>query len=272
LNYRHAYHAGGFGDCLKQAILVQLLAALQRKPSPISVLDTHAGAGGYDLAAPEAARTGEWRAGIGRILEDPPVPLAAYVALVRAAGCFPGCCLLARSVMRPGDRLICCELHMDEYAALRRRFKGDPQVAVHQRDGFAALGALLPPTPRRGLVLIDPPYEMPGELERVAAGLAVANTRFREGILAAWYPIKHRLPVRAFHRMLRESGIRDIVAAEFFLREPTDPGRLNGAGMVIVRPPFEFEPAARAILDALTERLGTGEPGGGAALLRLADE
>jgi 23S rRNA (adenine2030-N6)-methyltransferase len=272
VNYRHAYHAGNFADCLKQAILLWLLSALQKKPRPISVLDTHAGAGGYDLAAPEAARTGEWRGGIGRLMEDPPVPLAAYVALVRAAGCFPGCCLLARSTLRPADRLVCCELHPKEYAVLKQRFACDHQVVVHCRDGFAALKALLPPVPRRGLVLIDPPYEAPDEFERLAAALSFTRTRFREGVLAAWYPIKHRAPVRAFHTTLRESGMRDIVAAELFLREPTDPARLNGAGMVVIGPPYEFEPAARAILDSLAERLGTGELGGGAALMRLVDE
>ncbi|HUA77740.1 MAG TPA: 23S rRNA (adenine(2030)-N(6))-methyltransferase RlmJ [Acetobacteraceae bacterium] len=272
MNYRHAYHAGNFADCLKQALALWLLTALQRKPRPITVLDTHAGAGGYDLSASEAARTGEWRTGIGRLMEDPPVPLAAYVALVRASGCFPGTALLARSILRPNDRLICCELHPDEYAALRRRFAHDSQVAIHHRDGYEALRALLPPDPRRGLVLIDPPYEQPGEFGRVLAGLSAAHVRFREGVLAAWYPIKHRAPVRAFHASLRESGMRDIVAAELFLREPTDPARLNGAGMVVINPPFEFEPAARTILDALAERLATDEPGGGAALVRLVDE
>ncbi len=176
MNYRHAYHAGGFADCLKQAILLWLLGALQRKPRPITVLDTHAGAGGYDLAAPEAARTGEWRTGIGRLMDDPPVPLAAYVALVRAAGCFPGTSLLARSVLRPADRLICCELHAEEFFALRRRFAGDRQVAVHCRDGFAALRALLPPDPRRGLVLIDPPYEAAGRA-RTGRGRALRRPR-----------------------------------------------------------------------------------------------
>ncbi len=272
MNYRHAYHAGNFGDCLKQAILFWMLGALLKKPRPFSMLDTHAGAGGYNLAAPEAVRTGEWQSGIGKLMDDPPVPLAAYVALVRAAGCFPGCCLLARSVMRPADRLICCELHPEDHAALKRRFADDRQVAVHHRDGYAALKALLPPDPRRGLVLIDPPYEEPGEFSRVAAGLETAYARFRGGVLAAWYPIKHRAPVRDFHAVLCESGMRDIVAAEFFLREPTDPTRLNGAGMVVIHPPFEFEPAARAILDSLSERLGTGERGGGVALMRLVDE
>jgi 23S rRNA (adenine2030-N6)-methyltransferase len=272
MNYRHGYHAGSFGDCLKQALLVWLLAALQRKATPITVLDTHAGAGGYDLAAAAAERTGEWRGGIGRLLDEPPVPLVAYVALVQGSVCFPGSPMLARSVLRPEDRLICCELHPEEHAALRRRFARDVQVAVHHRDGWEALSGLLPPHPRRGLVLIDPPYEQPGEFERLVRGLSIGHARFREGVFAAWYPIKHRAPVRAFHAALAESGIRDAVVAELYLREPTDPARLNGAGMVVVRPPYEFEPAARAILQALFERLGTGEQGGGTALLRIADE
>lgn len=272
MNYRHAFHAGNFGDCLKQALLVWLVEALQRKASPISVLDTHAGAGGYDLAAEQAERTGEWRGGIGRLIEDPPAALAAYVARVAAAGCFPGSALLMRGMLRPEDRLVCCELHREEYAALKRRFAGDRQVAVHHRDGWEALGALLPPRPRRGLVFIDSPFEAPGEFERLVAGLVAGNAQFAEGVFAAWYPIKHRAPVRAFHAALRESGIRDIVAVELYLREPTDPAHLNGAGMVVVRPPYGFDPAVRAILDALLGALSNGEPGAGTALRRLVSE
>ena len=274
MNYRHAYHAGSFADCLKQALLTWLIARLQEKDRPIAVLDTHAGAGAYDLAGPQAARTGEWHEGIGRLLADPPVVLANYVALVRdvmaePASLFPGSALLVRRLLRAGDRLICCELHPQEHALLKARFAGDPQVAVHHRDGWEALRGLLPTEPRRGLLLIDPPYEEPDELDRVAEGLGIAYARFPTGVLTAWYPIKHRAPVRAFHEMLASFRLPDVVAAELYLREPTDPGRLNGAGMVVVRPPHEFGPAASAILDALAERLGHGEPGGGAALLRV---
>ncbi len=272
MNYRHAFHAGNFGDCMKHALLVWLLGALIRKPAPVCVLDTHAGAGGYDLVTGPAERTGEWRAGIGRLLDDPPDVLADYAGLVRRLGIYPGSPALARALLRPGDRVVCCELHPEEHAALRRRFASDPSVAVHRRDGWEALGALLPPKERRGLVLIDPPYEAPDEFARLAAGLRTAQARFSSGVLAAWYPIKHRAPVRAFVSTMQESGIRDIVAAELWLRAPLDPVRLNGCGLLVVNPPWRFADEAEPILAALLDRLGERDPGEGTALIRLADE
>ncbi|MGH7081583.1 MAG: 23S rRNA (adenine(2030)-N(6))-methyltransferase RlmJ [Acetobacteraceae bacterium] len=277
MNYRHAFHAGNFGDCLKQALLAWLVVRLQQKDRPIVVLDTHAGAGAYDLAGPEAQATGEWQDGIGRLFADPPVALAATIARVQGimmepGGLFPGTALLVRRLLRPADRLICCERHPEEFAALKTRFAGDRQVAVHLRDGWEALRGLLPPEPRRGLVLIDPPYEEPDEFARVTAGLGGAHARFPTGVLVAWYPIKHRSPVRAFHEELAACRLSHVLAAELYLREPTDPGRLNGAGVVVVRPPHEFAEAAHAILEALSDRLGHGEPGSGAALLRISDE
>jgi 23S rRNA (adenine2030-N6)-methyltransferase len=257
---------------MKHALLVWLLGALQRKPTPIAVLDTHAGAGAYDLTAGPAERTGEWRGGIGRLLDDPPAPLALYVGLVHQLGLYPGSPMLIRGLLRPDDRLACCELHPQEYAALRRRFTGDPAVAVHRRDAWEALGALLPPQPRRGLVLIDPPYEAADELDQLVAGLTAGWARFRTGVFAAWYPIKHRAPVRAFFAALRQSGIRDLVAAELLLREPLDPARLNGCGMLVINPPYRFETDALPILAALLDRLGGREPGEGAEMVRLVDE
>jgi 23S rRNA (adenine2030-N6)-methyltransferase len=272
VNYRHAFHAGNPGDCLKHALLVWLLTALRAKPRPFFVLDTHAGAGRYDLDGPEAARTGEWRAGIGRLLENPPAPLADYVGLVQSLGPYPGSPVLIRALLRPDDRLACCELQPDAHAALRQVFAGDAAVAVHRRDGWEALRGLLPPAQRRGLVLIDPPYERDDDHERLAAGLLAAAARFPGGVFAAWYPIKHRAPVRDLHDRLRASGLRDVVAAEIFLRAPIDPARLNGCGMLVVRPPYRFEAAAAAILPALLARLGDDEPGAGTDFLRLADE
>jgi 23S rRNA (adenine2030-N6)-methyltransferase len=272
MNYRHAFHAGNFGDCVKHALLVWLVRALQRKPTPISVLDTHAGAGSYDLAAGPPERTGEWRVGIGRLLDDPPEALAAYVGLVRRLGLYPGSPALIRSLLRPNDRLTCCELHPEDYTALRQHVANDPTVAVHHRDAWEALGALLPPRPRRGLVLIDPPYEAPDELDRLTNGLATGWTRFRTGVFAAWYPIKHRAPVRALFAAIRQAGMRDIVAAELVLREPLDPARLNGCGMLVVNPPYRFEADALPILDALLDRLGAREPGEGVEMIRLVDE
>jgi 23S rRNA (adenine2030-N6)-methyltransferase len=272
MNYRHAFHAGNFADCMKHALLVWLVRAMQRKPAPVFFADTHAGAGQYDLGADPAERTGEWRAGIFRLLEAPPAPLAEYVALVRDLGLYPGSPRLIRALLRPEDRLACCELHPQEHAALRRLFARDSQVAVHHRDAWEALGALLPPAQRRALVLVDPPYEATDEFAHLADGLRRGHARMGHAVFVAWYPIKHRSPVRGFHDTLRASGMRDIVAAELLLREPADPARLNGCGLVVVNPPFGFEAAAADLLAALLERLGAREAGEGVAVARIADE
>lgn len=275
MNYRHAFHAGNFADCVKHALLVRLLRALQRKDTPFRVLDTHAGLGAYDLAAPEAERTGEWRRGIGRLLDLREGTLADYVALARDAGApaaYPGSPALARMLLRPQDRLACCELHPEDHAALRARFRGDAQVAIHRRDGWEALKALTPFPEKRGLVLVDPPFEQEGEFDRMAAGIALVAQRFRAAVQACWYPVKHRAPVRAFHDALRASGVRDMVAAELWLREPTDPQRLNGCGLLVVNPPYLFESEGGTILEALLARLGDREPGEGWAMRRIAEE
>lgn len=272
MNYRHAFHAGNFADCVKHAVLVWLLQALARKPAPFRVLDTHAGIGAYDLSAPEAQRTGEWRDGIARLQAAPAPELSDYLGLVERLGLYPGSPVLARALLRADDRLACCELHPQDAATLRRRFRADPQVAVHARDGFEALGALLPPPERRGLVLIDPPFEAPDEFDRMLAGLRTAHRRFATGILAAWYPIKSRAPSRVLHDAIRDAGPRDAVAVELHLRTPLDPARLNGCGLVVVNPPFGFAPAMRALLPALLAGLSRGEPGAATACERLTDE
>jgi 23S rRNA (adenine2030-N6)-methyltransferase len=273
MNYRHAFHAGNLSDCMKHALLVWLLRALQRKPAGVFVLDTHAGAGRYDLAAGPAGRTGEWRGGIGGLLEDPPEVLADYVTLVRDCGLYPGSPVLFEALLRPQDRLACCELHPEDVAALRATMRGGG-VAVHRRDAWEALGALLPPPGglRRALVLVDPPYEAQDEFVHLAAGLARGHARFPTGVFAAWYPVKHRAPVHALHTAVREAGLRDVVAAELWLREPLDATRLNGCGLLVVNAPFGFEAAARERLAALLARLGTGEAGQGISLERIAHE
>ena len=268
MNYRHAFHAGNFADCMKHALLMSLLGLLTRKPTPLFVLDTHAGRGAYDLLA-EGSRTGEWKEGIARLIPPPP-PLAFFVGLVERLGLYPGSPLLVRARLRPSDALACCELHPEDAASLRRRFRGDPTVAVHQRDGYEAIGALLPPPQRRGLVLIDPPFEQPNEFDRVLAALNEGARRFGHGVYAAWYPVKHRSPVTAFHDAVRGAGLRNVIACELWLREPTDPGRLNGCGLLVRNPPFGFTEEAVPMLHALARTLG--EADGGSAITRLTDE
>ena len=273
MNYRHAFHAGNFADCMKHALLVWLLGAMARKPRPFFVLDTHAGPGFADLTAGPATRTLEWQGGIGRLLDgDPPAPLADYLGLVGRLGLYPGSPALIRALLRPGDRLACCELHPEDHAPLRARFAADPQVGVHRRDGFAAIKALLPPPERRGLILIDPPFEAEDEFARLAAALRTGLARFPAGVFAAWYPIKHRAPVRDFFAALQAGGLRDLVAAELWLRAPLDPARLNGCGLLVANPPWGFAEDAPPILDALCHRLAGRGAGEGTALIRLADE
>ena len=272
MNYRHAFHAGNFGDCMKHALLVWLLRAMARKEAPFLILDTHAGIGRYDLAHGPAERTGEWRQGIARLLEDTPDELADYLDVVRRLGLYPGSPAIARALLRPRDRLVLCELHGEDNLTLRHLFGRDPQVAVHKRSAWEALGALLPPAERRGLVLIDPPYEAEDEFAQVVDGLQTGLARFATGVFAAWYPIKHRAPVRELHEVIRATGLRDVVAAELRLRAPTDPGRLNGCGLLVVNPPYRFAEEAMPILSALLARLGDREAGEGAEVLRLVDE
>lgn len=274
MNYRHAFHAGNHADCLKHALLLLLLDALRRKPAAFAVLDTHAGRGMYDLSAAEAARTGEAARGALRLAEVTDGPLAPFAQALRARGFparYPGSPALVRAALRPGDRLMCCELHPEDHAALRAHFARDPQVAVHRRDAWEAIRALTPFPEKRGLVLVDPPFEQEEEFARLVAAIADVNRRFRAGIVAAWHPVKHRAPVRDFHDALRATGVRDMVAAEMWLREPTDARRLNGSGLLVVNPPFGFEAAAQAVLAAMLPLLGP-EPGAGVAVTRVAAE
>ncbi len=276
MNYRHAFHAGNFADCMKHALLVWLLRALQQKDAPVAVLDTHAGIGRYDLGGEQAARTGEWRDGIGRLLDGPAAAaLAPYLDLVREAGAparYPGSPALVQALLRPQDRLLLCELHPDDHALLRREMGGDPRVAVHRRDGYGAIAALLPPAGniRRGLTLIDPPFEQEDEFARLEAAIALARRRFGTGTVAAWYPIKNRSASRSFLHRLSDAGLPDLVAAELLLRPPVDPSRLNGCGLLLASPPWGFEEAAAGILSAIDSALGIGA--GSSEVRRLTPE
>lgn len=256
MNYRHAFHAGNFADCMKHALLVSLLGHFLRKPSPFMVLDTHAGIGRYDLTSEEAEKTQEWKEGIGLLAEEgPDSPLAPWLDLVKKAGgprYYPGSPVLTSMMLRPQDELLCCEKHPDDKRKLYGLFTRTPNVFVHERDGYEALRALLPPkTAKRGLVLIDPPFEEPGEFDRLLEAVHTIRARFPTGMIAIWYPIKHRTPIRAFYTALQDAGVPDVLAAELLMRKPVDPDRLNGAGLIVIKPPYGFAEQATAQLNRL---------------------
>jgi 23S rRNA (adenine2030-N6)-methyltransferase len=264
MNYRHAFHAGNFADVVKHVTVCALLEHLGRKAKPWCYVETHAGRGRYALDGPEARRTGEWRDGIGRLAgaTDLPPVVVRYLAQVRAlAGnerrirVYPGSPLLASAAMRPGDRALLAELQPDEATALRAEFRGEPRVAVHHMDGWQALKALLPPTPRRGLVLIDPPYEAPDELTRLPARLAAAARRWPTGIFALWYPIKDRRELAPLRRGLERLAAGDLLFAELSVTPADNAARMNGSGLAILRPPWRFEDTLAACYPALARCL-----------------
>lgn len=262
MNYRHAFHAGNFADVHKHVVLLALLRALTRKDAPLAYVDTHAGAGAYDLGGESARRTGESDAGIGRIAGAGPLPAAVadYLAEVRGfdggRGMYPGSPVLAARALRAQDRLLLCEVQPAECAALRLALADDPRAQVMARDGYAALKALLPPRERRGLVLVDPPYEaQEAEFDAIAAALDAAFARFATGVYAIWYPIKRRATLAPFHRWLRGCGLRRVLVAELRVHDDDSPLRLNGSGMAILNTPWQVDAALADALPWLRARL-----------------
>lgn len=249
LSYQHAYHAGNFADVHKHVALVLLLRALGRKPKPFMVLDTHAGRGGYALDTAEALKIGEFRGGIARLWDVPRPPDAAADYLDRVRACnpdgrlrhYPGSPLLARALLRERDRLLLCELHPAEHAALRAALGGDSRVAVHKRDGFEALTALLPPKEKRGLVLIDPSYEIKTEYQQVATAVGKAHERWPTGLYLIWYPLLPADRHRSLLRELADSGIRKILRSELHVRGTAGSSGLRGSGLLLINPPWQTD-------------------------------
>lgn len=270
MNYRHAFHAGNFADVFKHIVLVRVLIHLARKDAPFRVIDTHAGIGRYDLTRDEASRTGEWRAGIGRLMQNPPGGaagelIAPYLDLVRednpALKFYPGSPAIAQSLCRAQDRMIFCELHPDDYAMLRRNVGRDRRAKTAEVDGWTALKAYLPPKERRGTVLIDPAFEQPDEFRRLADGLQEACRRWATGIYLLWYPLKDREEVRLFERRIAGLQISKILHVEFDVGAQPKNEALHACALMIVNPPWPLEDELKTILPALARALGNAKGG-----------
>ena len=267
MNYSHEFHAGNFADVFKHAVLCRILHYLRGKPAAFRVIDTHAGAGVYDLTGEKSTRGGEWQAGIGKLMaaqtpEAVAKLLSPYLEVVRALNerdqlrVYPGSPALARAWLRPQDRLLACELDPKTAAALRRNLRGDVRIKTLAVDGWTALNAYVPPKERRGLVLVDPPFEAKNDFSRLASGLAAAHRKWATGVYVLWYPIKGRSEADAFAKRLRRLAINQVLRAEMLVAPLSNPGRLNGAGMVIVNPPWTLENELCVLLPALASILG----------------
>lgn len=280
MNYRHAYHAGNFADVLKHLVLTLVIEHLKHKPAPFRVIDTHAGTGLYDLGSVEAQKTGEWRDGIGRFtgVEAPgevrgimaPYFNALHSSIPGDSGqvlsAYPGSPLIARRLMRRGDVLVANELHPEDRASLESLFARDAAVKVMGLDGWTAIKSLLPPKERRGVVIVDPPFEEPGEFERLVDGLEAGLERFATGTFILWYPMKDLAAVRRFYAAIDRLHIEKILAVELAVAdehaETPVPG-LAATGVVVVNPPFTLPANLRAVMPWLSTRVeraaGTGD-------------
>ncbi len=273
MNYRHAFHAGNHCDVLKHAALCLILDRLKAKDKPFAVLDTHAGRGLYDLICPEAVRSGEHLCGIARILDAPapPAAIGPYLEAVARANPFgglrwyPGSPAIITDALRRGDSAKFCEVHPEERAALAVNLGADRQTRIFDTDGYQAVRAFLPPPERRGLVLIDPPFELPGEYQRLGQALGDGLKRWASGVFMIWRPVKDEGGYRAFVAAANALGAGDTLCVEFTIRGNVA-DKLTGSGLYIVNPPFGLGDSLAAILPWLAKRLAIG-PGAGWSLM-----
>jgi len=271
VNYRHAFHAGSFADVFKHAVLGRILDYLRGKPAAFRVIDTHAGAGLYDLSSDEASRGGEWQHGIA-LLRAAKLPdkvaalLEPYLDVVNALNerdrlkVYPGSPALARAWLRPQDRLIACELEPKAARLLANQLQGDVRIKTLQIDGWTALSAYVPPKERRGVVLVDPPFEQLDEFSRLAQGLIAAHRKWPTGIYMLWYPVKAAAEAADFVRKIVRAGIAKSLRAELIVTPGADETRLRGSGLIVVNPPWKLHDELEILLPALAEALGPDGP------------
>lgn len=250
LSYRHSFHAGNYADVLKHSVQSLILSALKEKEKPFIYLDTHAGAGRYQLDHAHAQQTGEYQQGIARLWQrdDWPDSLLPYRQVIRhynhareALRFYPGSPLIARQLLRPQDKLYLTELHPADFALLREEFHNDPRTQLARADGFQQLKAKLPPPVRRGLILIDPPYELKSDYQSVVKGIQEGYKRFATGIYALWYPVVLRQPIKTMLQQLQTSGIRRILQIELGVRPDNTQRGMTASGMIVINPPWKLE-------------------------------
>jgi 23S rRNA (adenine2030-N6)-methyltransferase len=271
MNYQHAFHAGNFADVHKHIVLTRVLDHLRQKPAAFRVVDTHAGAGRYELFGPQAARSGEWRDGIGRLFAMPrsgaagtdaaQTLIAPYLDIVAALNpggplrLYPGSPMIVKALLRRQDRLIACELEPSAAASLEAVLRGDARAKALAMDGWMALFANIPPKERRGLVVIDPPYEESIDFARLSETLAQAHRKWANGVYLLWYPIKARAAPDALARRLRRLAVPKILRCELTIAPPRADGALAGSGLIIVNPPFPLQRELQVVLPVLTRLL-----------------
>jgi 23S rRNA (adenine2030-N6)-methyltransferase len=276
MNYRHSFHAGNSADVVKHSLLIDLVRALQQKQSALTLIDTHAGCGLYDLGGDEAQRTGESMQGVLRAFADPNPLLNDYRTTVQAVNVgpephlYPGSPRILAQLLRPQDFLIVNEKHPEDANALRRVMRGT-STAVHERDAYEFWLAMLPPRTPRGVVVVDPPYEQPDERARITATLAAACRKWAHGVTVIWYPLKDRGTHTRWKDRLRALGIPKMLAVEHWLYDTDQPGVYNGAGLYIVNPPYAFTQALPSMLAALRAALAPAGHRGEITAKWLAD-
>ncbi len=269
LSYRHSFHAGNHADVLKHTVQSLIIAALKEKDKPFLYLDTHAGAGRYLLSGEHAEKTGEYLEGIARLWQrdDLPEALTPYMDAVRhfnRAGqlrYYPGSPLIARQLLREQDRLHLSELHPSDFPLLRAEFQKDERARVVRENGYQQLKSQLPPATRRGLILIDPPYELKSDYQDVVKGIQEGHKRFATGTYALWYPVVLRQNIRRMIHALEETGIRRILQIELAVRPDSDQRGMTASGMIVINPPWRLEEQMRSLLPWLHQALvpqGTG--------------
>jgi 23S rRNA (adenine2030-N6)-methyltransferase len=260
MNYRHSFHAGNSADVVKHSLLIALIRALQLKESALTLIDTHAGCGLYDLFGEEAGRTGEAAQGVMRAFADQNPLLDDYRAAVRAVNVaaepclYPGSPRILAQLLRPQDALILNEKHPEDAYALRGAMRGTP-AAVHERDAYELWLAMLPTRSPRGVVVVDPPYEQTDERGRITATLAAAMRKWSHGVTVIWYPLKDRAAHERWKDKLRKLRIPKLLTVEHWLYDADQLGVYNGAGLFIVNPPYAFTESLPPLLEALRAAL-----------------